>query len=309
MNRSMITSAVSMQALQQKLDLIASNMANVDTVGYKKKSASFQDVLTTVKQQSKEFQQEGRLTPPGYTQGWGSRMSAVQQDMSQGSLKNTEDPLHLAIEGNGLFEVGLVQLDENGQAIINEELNVAMETLWTRDGSFHLQPVANENFSYLTTADGYFVKDADSLVQERIRIPNGQRVVIDANGRVQAYDDNNPDAPAVAAGRVKVVNVMRPGLLQNVGDNMYTLAAGIENPREALTQLVVNNNRLMVEDPETLEFTEAQISMHQGFVEQSNVDLTTEMSELMTVQRAYQMNSRALVSGDNLMNLANNLRG
>ncbi len=307
MNRSMITAAVSMQSLQQKLDLLSSNIANVDTVGYKKKDATFQEVLTTVTQQGKEFQQEGRLTPAGYTQGWGSRMSAIQRNMSQGSLKNTEQPLDLAIEGGGLFEVGLMQLDENGEEQIDEDLNVAMETLWTRNGSLRLQPF-NEEFSYLTTSDGYYVKNADSPVEDRILVPNGYRVAIDSNGMILAYNDNDPAEPATNVGRVKLVNVLKPQLLQNVGENMYTLAAGLENPDAALAELQVNDNRLMMED-DIGQLVDAGILIHQGFLEQSNVELTTEMTELMTVQRAYQMNSRALMSGDNLMNLANNLRG
>lgn len=304
----MISAAVSMQALQQKLDLLSSNIANVDTVGYKKKDATFQEVLTTVQQQGQEFQREGRLTPAGYTQGWGSRMSAIQRDMSQGSLKPSDNPLHIAIEGNGLFEVGTMQLDENGQEIIDDNFNVAMETMWTRSGSFRLQPF-NEEYSYLTTEDGFYVKDADSDVQDRMLIPNGYRISIDSHGIVQAYDDGDPTAAPIDVGRIKVVNVLRSQLLQNVGENMYTLAAGLENPEEALAELQVEGNQLVMEDPETFELVQAGVALRQGFLEQSNVELTTEMTELISVQRAFSMNSRALMSGDQLMSLANNLRG
>src|SRR5690606_15590220 len=96
---------VSMQAMQQKLDVIAHNIANVNTTGYKRREASFQDVLTSVYQQPPGFQQEGRLTPLGFTQGWGAKVGQIKLSMEQAALHTTGNPLDLGIEGNGLFEI------------------------------------------------------------------------------------------------------------------------------------------------------------------------------------------------------------
>lgn len=102
MNNSIISASVSMNALQQKkLDMMANNIANVNTVGYKKKEASFQDVLTNISSQPKSFQEEGRLTPLGITHGYGSMLGAATLNMSQGAVKETGNPLDLSLEGEG----------------------------------------------------------------------------------------------------------------------------------------------------------------------------------------------------------------
>ncbi len=105
MNSSMINAMVSMNGMQQKLDVLADNIANVNTVGYKRKEASFEDLLTNMKQQDAAFRQPVRLTPLGFNQGWGSRLTMVQPDLAQGPIQPTDNPYDIAIEGDALFEV------------------------------------------------------------------------------------------------------------------------------------------------------------------------------------------------------------
>lgn len=290
MNSSMINSSVSMHALQQKLDLVANNIANVNTTGYKRREASFQDVLTSIKQQPGGFQREGRLTPLGYNQGWGAKLVAAQLNLAQGSLQATDSPLDLAIEGSGLFEISATILDADN--------NPVQSTRWTRNGAFELSPSTDPqdpDSLFLTTQDGHYVVGADD---NPIRIPANSRVQIGPDGTIMAYSEADPGAVPTEVGQIKMVRVVRPQLLQQLGDNLYSLPSDITpaQQNDILQVVTAANNDV---DP---------ITIRQGFLEQSNVSLSDEMTELMTVQRAFQLNSRAISSSDQMMNLANSLR-
>jgi flagellar basal-body rod protein FlgG len=287
MNHSLINSSVTMHALQQKLDMLANNIANVNTNGFKRKEASFQDVLTSVKEQPQGFQKAGRLSPLGYNQGWGSKLVQAQLNLAQGSLTATESPLDIAIEGNGLFEIQSLSLDANN--------NTVARNVWTRNGSFELRP-SNDGADpdmYLTTKDGEFVVGVDD---NPIRIPVDHNVQIRPDGTIAAYSELDKNAPPVDAGQLKMVRVIRAQVLQQLGDNLYSLPEGIANPQEVLQTLDATNNTV---DP---------IVVRQGFLEQSNVSLADEMADLIQVQRAYQLNARAVTSSDTMMGIANNLR-
>jgi flagellar basal-body rod protein FlgG len=289
MNHSMINASVSMHALQQKIDLIANNIANANTTGYKRREASFQDVLTSVNPQPRAFQREGRLSPLGFNLGWGARLVHAGTNLSQGSLVASDNPLDVAIEGNGLFEVSVNTLDANGQPV--------RRTAWTRNGAFELSPgPAGSDTMYLTTKDGHFVVGTDN---NPIAVPENSRIEIDENGLVMAYSNADKTAPPVPAGQMKLVRVIRPQLLSRLGDNLYTIPQEAEVNREQILQ-TVDQAAPGNGDP---------IKVRQRFLEQSNVSLADEMSELMVIQRAFQLNSRAITSSDMMMNAANNLRG
>lgn len=289
MNHSMINASVSMHALQQKMDLTANNIANVNTTGYKRKEASFQDVLTSVKQQPERFFREGRMTPLGYNHGWGAKMIEAQLNLAQGSLKPTEEPLDMAIEGAGLFEIMTFSLDADN--------NPVEEVRWTRDGAFEMSYNPNDPDNlYLITKDGHYVLGQDG---EPIAIPLNHRIQVSAEGVVTAYNEADVNAEPVIAGQIKLVRVVRPQLLEQLGDNLFRLPSSVTDMnREEILQTVNADNNTV--DP---------ILVRQGFLEQSNVVLAEEMTDLIAVQRSFQMNSRAIASADQLMNLANNLRG
>lgn len=290
MNHSMINSLVSMQGLQQKLDIVANNMANMNTTGFKRKEATFHDVLTTTMRQPDTFQQVGRLSPLGLTQGWGAKLSQIQTLMAQGSLQQTDLPTDLAIEGDALFEVTIPSVDGNGQP--------GQRTAWTRDGAFSLkaQPGDTENV-YLTTQEGHLVLGTDD---QPIRVPNYHRIKVETDGTIMAYNDFQPEQPPVQAGSLKLVQVVRPQLMQNIGDNLYTIPDAIDPALGEVLRVVAFDGA----NPEA-----AKVKVQQGFLEQSNVNLTEEMTELMLTQRAFQLNAKALTSADNMMSLANSLRG
>jgi flagellar basal-body rod protein FlgG len=286
MNNSMINSSVSMHGLQQKLDILSNNIANSNTVGFKKKEASFEDVLTNLKAQPEGFRQQGRMTPLGFNQGWGSRLVQIQTNMSQGPIQQTSNATDLAIQGDGLFEVAVSTVDEIG--------NQAFQPAWTRNGAFNLMPNGDGEM-VMATKEGHFLVGTDD---NPVRVPANFRPQIDPDGTITAYSEIDRTAPPITIGQIKLVRVVRPQLLREVGDNLYTLPAGVVNTQDILQ----NVNGVAANEADRVE-------VMQGYLEQSNVILADEMTELVTVQRAFQLNSRALTSADTMMNLANNLRG
>ncbi|RXZ83453.1 flagellar hook-basal body protein [Paenibacillaceae bacterium] len=282
MNSSMISAMASMNGMQQKFDLLAENIANINTVGYKSKNASFQDLLTTLYKQEDSFQQPSRFTPPGFNQGWGSRLTMMQPDFSQGALLTTGKENDLAIEGNALFEV---QVDGDGGRA------------YTRNGDFQYTVTDNTGNMTLTTNEGYPViaqrRNAQGVLEDiSIVIPKNHQVRIDADGQVTAVSADGLTERDL--GRLKLVQPTKPAVLTAVDDNLFVIAPGL-NQDDVVRTILPGDG------------TEAAV--RQGFLEQSNVQLADQMTELMIVQRAYQMSARALTSSDTMMGLANNLRG
>ncbi len=274
MNNSMISAMVSMNALQQRLDVIADNIANVNTAGYKKKEGSFEDVLTQVQQHHKDFDRTGRATPLGYTLGYGMRLSSVVQNMEQGAMKETGNPLDLMIDGQAMFAV-------QGDGAIG----------YTREGGFHVSPDArNPNNLLLVNSQGYPVLDVNN---SPISLPAKGKVAINQKGQIIVETPTGRTAPYAT---LKLVELERPEGLVAVGDNLFVVGNGLTEgdvfdltpsaPGEPLKSKVLS-----------------------GFIEQSNVNLTDEMTKMMEVQRAYQLTARALSSSDTMMNLANTMRG
>src|SRR5690606_29231207 len=132
---------VSMQGMQQKIDMISHNMSNLNTTGYKQRSAVFEDLLTTTHRHPDHYMMAGRMTPAGMNMGWGSRVSQIQINMEQGSLMSTAQESDFAIEGNALFSVGLV--GEDGEIVGNA---------WTRNGAFQLSVVEGDPDNLLLTS-------------------------------------------------------------------------------------------------------------------------------------------------------------
>lgn len=291
MNNSMINSSVSMHTLQQKLDILASNIANVNTSGYKKKEASFEDVLTNTKLQPQSFRKDGRLTPLGYNLGWGSKLVSIRSNFAQGPISPTQNSTDLAIQGEGLFELNVLTRDANGTPV--------QQTAWTRNGAFQLTPSEDGTEMFLTTKEGHQVMGVDGVP---IRMPIGTHPQIDGQGNIFAYQDGGTAATKV--GQIKLVRVVRPQLLQEMGDSLYTLpqSGNPEQDQQIRNGILQNVNNLPANDSDRVE-------VRQGYLEQSNVNLADEMTELVSVQRAFQLNARALTSADTMMNLANNLRG
>lgn len=279
MNSSMITAAVSMNALQQKLDMLADNIANVNTVGYKRKTSVFEDILTSLNQQEQDFQQAGRRTPLGYSQGWGARLSSMQLDLSQGMLQQTGTPTDVAIEGNGLFEV-------------RPDGTLGGSRAFTRHGSFQLISSGGGD-RMLVTNSGFPVVAEVGGTESFITIPEGYNLTIEADGTLKGFGPQG--STPIELGKLKMMQATKPELLQSIADNLYGVPENV-------------NIADVVTDVTQLPADALGISVRQGFVENSNVNMTDEMADLMIVQRAYTLSARAISSSDQMMNMANNLR-
>ncbi|CAM3695812.1 flagellar hook-basal body protein [Cohnella lubricantis] len=280
MNNSMISAAASMGAMQRQLDILADNIANINTDGYKGKKAVFEDILTSVQPQPKDFEQPGRRSPLGLTLGWGTRVAGQTLDMSQGPLKETGNSTDVAIEGNALFEVRTGMSLDSARA-------------FTRQGAFQLSPLASGD-SILLTNTGYPVVADDGGTDTFVEVPAGYQLTIGADGALTAKSADGTDQ--VELGALKLGQAARPELLQAAADNLFAVPENV-NADEVVQAIAAAPGAA------------GGVAIRQGYLEQSNVDLTSEISDLINVQRAYQLNSRALSSADQMMQMATNLRG
>jgi len=282
MNRAMIMSAVTMSQIQKSIDLIANNLSNISTNGYKSRNATFSSLLfQNMTNQPDKDQNLGRLTPLGIRVGSGARVSDTQMDMRLGNIKTTDRPLDLALtEPDRFFSIQVMGPDGNS------------ETRYTRDGNFYLNPdAANPDMLNLVTANGYFVLDEKG---QRIQIPAGfSDIRFTPTGEVTYTMSGGEDRPSVVAGRLGIVSIRRPQLLLAQGDNTLALPNLASLGLTQADVLAANGDANVVQ---------------QGALESSNVDLTDQLTELMNMQRAYQFNARSLSISDQMQGLINDLR-
>jgi flagellar basal-body rod protein FlgG len=276
----MISAAASMGAMQRKLDILADNIANLNTSGYKRKNAEFEDILTNVQPHEQDFQLPGRRSPLGYTQGWGARMVAQTLDLTQGPLKQTSLGTDVAIEGNALFEI------RTGASLNSDRA-------FTRQGAFQLMPTGNGDRLLVTDTGNPVVAD-DGGTDSLIEVPDGYDLNIAADGTLTAVNADHTET--LDLGKLKLVEVLKPELLQAVADNLYGVPQNV-NVADVVQAVAASPAQ------------SGGVAIRQGFLEQSNVNLVDEMADLVTVQRAYSLNSRALSSGDQMMQMATDLRG
>ncbi|MGJ9458170.1 flagellar hook-basal body protein [Oceanobacillus sp. CF4.6] len=276
MSQMMIQAAVTMNQLQQKLDLIGNNMANSQTTGYKGRQADFSSLLIQqVNNLSDPANAEGRVTPDGIRVGSGAKLGSTNIDLSLGSILETDRVLDTALkQDNHLFQI---QVNENGQE----------NTLYTRDGSFFLSPVNNNQDLMLTTGNGNPVLGQNGPIViaegfDSIDIRENGQIIVSRGGQT-----------AVEA-QLAVVEAVRPRLLEAAGQNLFRLP-DMEN--------------LGFDAAEVIQATAPNADVLQsGALEQSNVDIAQQMADLMVTQRSYQFNSRTISMGDQMMGLVNQLR-
>ncbi|UCZ53001.1 flagellar hook-basal body protein [Bacillus shivajii] len=276
MNQSMISAAVTMGQLQKKLDLTSNNLANVNTTGYKRRDASFSDLLfQQVNNQVVAEQETGRLTPNGIRAGSGAALAQTAVRFEQGALQQTDRPLDIALTEKGyFFELAPT---EDG------------ERRFTRDGAFYLSPNPNNaGENYLVNQDGDYVLGEDG---EPIVIPaNYEDLQITDQGTIQIVI--NGDETEVV-GQLQLVNITKPQLLNSIGNNAYVFP---------------NLDDLDLEFGDVLEEAVGTDVFRQGSLEMSNVDMSREISEMLLTQRNYQFNARAVSISDEMMGLVNSIR-
>ncbi|MBN2008098.1 flagellar basal-body rod protein FlgG [candidate division KSB1 bacterium] len=192
MMRGMYSSATGMYAQELYIDMIANNLANVNTSGFKKSRIEFQDLLYETLRNAGPPNSQGVVSPIELQIGHGTRPVAVQKLFNQGTLVNTYNPLDLAVKGDGFFQV--TQVDGT--------------MAYTRDGSFKLSAEGK-----IVTSDGY------TLEPELIIPQDATEVSISADGTVSVLMQGENSSEEI--GQIELVRFINPAALTNMGQNVF----------------------------------------------------------------------------------------
>ena len=261
MIRSLYTAATGMIAQQTQIDVTSHNIANVNTIGYKKQRAEFADLFYQVSEYAGISSSDTSISPTGIEVGLGARPTAITKQFTQGNFKETGNNLDMAITGNGFFQL---QLPDGSVG-------------YTRNGAFKL-----DGQGQVVNSDGY------KLIPE-ITIPESAvAVAVGTNGSVSVVQAGETEPTQV--GQIELANFINPAGLHSLGDNNYinTVASG-----DAILGIAGLDGIGQI---------------RQGFVEMSNVQLVEEMTDLITGQRAYEANSKAITTSDEMLKTVNQLK-
>jgi len=203
MLRALSTAATGMEAQQAKIDIIAHNLANVNTAGFSKSRADFEDLLYENLRAAGTSASEGREIPVGIQIGHGTRLVATQTVFGAGQLQETGNQLDLAIEGNGFFTLSLA----DGR------------TGYTRAGTFK-----SNSQGQLTTADGNLLEPAITIPQDTTKVTIGK------DGTVSAILANQPQPTQL--GKIQLAAFANPAGLERIGHNVYIETGASGNARQ-----------------------------------------------------------------------------
>ena len=254
----MMTAATGLSNQQRRMDTIANNISNVNTVGFKSSRLDFRTALYTaglVPGPPRTPAPEGNQQRPH-----GVRVAAITRDFNPGSLQDTGHPLDFAILGDGFFAIE----DSFGN------------TVFTRNGNFNF-----DDAGYLVTANGHFVLNS-------------------ADGRITLPPGANPEHVGVSADGVMTFMVGEDEVRITLGLSTFRNIMGLEALGDSnYGETIASGERLPVG---------SDVSVVQGMLELSNVNLGLEMTRLIRTQRAFQLASRALSTADEMEGIANNMR-
>ena len=201
MNQSLWISKTGLSAQDTRLATIANNLSNAATVGFKRDSTVFEDLLYQIRRQPGAQSSQNTQLPSGLQVGTGVRVIGTQKEFSEGSVEITEKPLDIAIVGRGFFEILL----PDGS------------TAYTRNGQFQV------------SADGEIVTARGMVLQPSITIPDdAQSITISTDGIVEATIFGQPTAQTL--GTLTVTNFINPTGLQAIGSNMFLETAASGSP-------------------------------------------------------------------------------
>jgi flagellar basal-body rod protein FlgG len=259
MNPALWIAKTGLDAQQTNMDVIANNLANVNTTGFKKGRATFEDLLyQNVRQPGGQSTQNTQL-PSGLMLGTGVRIGSTEKIFTQGNIVQTGNNLDMAIQGQGFFQI----LMPDGS------------TAYTRDGSFQL-----DSNGQLVTSNGY-------PLQPAITVPaNTQSLTIGSDGTVTATVAGSTTPTQI--GTVQLSNFINPAGLQPLGQNLFqeTAASGAaQSGTPGLTGLG---------------------TLQQGSLETSNVNTVESLVNMIETQRAYEINSKAISTTDQMLQYVNN---
>jgi flagellar basal-body rod protein FlgG len=254
MIRSLWISKTGLDAQQTQMDVIANNLANVSTSGFKRSRAVFEDLLyQNIRQPGAQSSQQTQL-PSGLQLGTGVRPVATERIFTQGNLQQTGNDKDIAIQGAGFFQVLL----PDGT------------TAYTRDGSFQV-----DGQGQLVTASGF-------PVQPTINIPLGsQALTVARDGTVSVVPAGS--ATATQIGSLQLATFINPAGLLAKGENLYVETDASGNA----SSNTPGANGVGI--------------LSQGYVETSNVNVVEELVNMIQTQRAYEINSKAITTSDQML--------
>ena len=272
MMRALWTAASGMTTQQTNVDVIANNLSNVNTTGYKTQTAQFKTLLyQTI--QSKTTSANGETKAVGAQVGLGVRNASITTNCRQGSLTSTDINTDFAIDGKAFFAVQ----------------NLDGETVYTRNGSFNWAIGNEEGGVMLCSSEGFPVLDTFGMSIELGPEYNTSMITIDADGNVCYPDENNNPQPI--GMQIGLVQFSNPGGLEKSSGSTYKMTNASGEP-------------IMEVDDPALQ----KSKIKQGYLEASNVQTVDEMVNLIVAQRAYEMNSKAIQAADDMLGQANQLR-
>src|SRR6201988_2301230 len=255
------TAATGMAAQELSVQVIANNIANMQTTGYKKQTAAFQDLIYQhIRRVGAQASDQGTILPVGVDIGGGVKTVGTPRLMTQGTLSPTGNELDVAIRGEGFFKI---QMTDGTYS-------------YTRDGSFQMD------------AQGRVVTAQGNPVQPTITIPqNSSGLTINAQGQVTVTLPGSTTPTTV--GQIGLTRFINKAGLQPNGDNLFTDTPASGAPQDGIAN------------------TDGFGDMQQANLEQANVEVVSEISDLIAAQRAYEMNAKVISATDQMLQSAANL--
>ncbi|WP_435248314.1 flagellar basal-body rod protein FlgG [Vibrio sp. nBUS_14] len=254
MHSALWVSKTGLAAQETKMTAISNNLANVDTVGFKRDRVVFEDLFYSIQRQPGAQVDQVNELPSGVQLGSGVRVVGTQKVFTQGNTKNTTQELDLAVMGKGFFQI------ENSDGQI----------MYTRNGQFHVN------------SEGLMVNSQGLPLEPQIQIPdNAISFSVGTDGTVTTTSAGDPTPQQL--GQITLANFINPAGLEAVGGNLFreTEASG---PADEL-----------------IAGEDGAGSIKQGALEGSNVQVVEEMVDMITTQRAYEMNAKVVSAADDML--------
>ncbi|MDD7804833.1 MAG: flagellar basal-body rod protein FlgG [Endozoicomonas sp. (ex Botrylloides leachii)] len=258
MNAALWVSKTGLAAQERQMAIISNNLANVNTVGFKRDRASFEDLFFHIERQPGALNDQDNQLPSGLQLGTGVKMTGTQKVFTSGNYETTDQALDLAINGNGFFQ--LTQPDGT--------------TVYSKNGQFQLN------------ADGELVNSSGIPLEPNIVIPqDATGISISDDGIVVVNQPGNIEPAEV--GQITLVNFVNPAGLLSKGGNLYQETAASGDPVEVIPG------------------QGGAGAIKQFTLETSNVSTVEELVNMISVQRAYEMNSKVIAAADKMMQFVN----
>ena len=262
MMRSLWSAASGMRGEQTNMDIVAHNIANVNTYGGKKIRAEFQDLIYQTLRDAGAASGGDSQYPTGLQIGLGTRVAATNRIFTQGPLQTTENPTDIGIQGEGFFRIEM----PDGS------------TAYTRDGSFKL-----DSERRMVTTDGYPLADGITIDENA----PSDSIVISGDGRVSCTPAGGEQQEV---GQITLARFVNPSGLTAIGKNLFIVS-------EASGDAIEGNPG-----------EDGAGTLTQGTLEMSTVLIVEEMVNMIVAQRAYESNSKAIITSDSMLEVANGLK-